>query len=66
MNTPPAKPVPLGPPLAMTEAELAALELPPSPEAIDAAVADWVRYAPARAKAYVFAKVVNPVDEVQG
>ena len=62
MNTPPVKPVPLGPPLAMTEAELAALELPPSQEAIDAAVADWVRYAPARAKAYVFATVENPVD----
>ena len=66
MNTPPAKPVPLGPPLAMTEAELAALELPPSQEVIDAAVADWVRYAPARAKAYVFAKVENVVDEAQG
>ncbi len=60
------KPVPLGPPLRMTEAELAALELPPSPEVIDAAVADWVRYAPQRAKGYVFAKVENVVDEVQG
>ena len=65
MNTPPAKPVPLGPPLAMSEAELAALELPPSQEAIDAAVADWVRYAPQRAKGYVFAKVENVVDEAQ-
>ena len=62
MNTPPVKPVPLGPPLAMTEAELAALELPPSQEAIDAAVADWVINAPARAKGYVFAQVVNVVD----
>ena len=62
MNTPPAKPVPLGPPLAMTEAELVALELPPSQEAIDAATVDWVRYAPARAKGFVFAKVENPVD----
>ena len=62
MSTPPAKPVPLGPPLAMTEAELAALELPPSQEAIDAAVADWVKYAPPRAKGYVFAKAENPVD----
>ncbi len=60
------KPVKLGPPLAMTEAELAALELPPSQEVIDAAVADWVKYAPARAKGYVFAKVENPVDEAQG
>ncbi len=66
LNTSPiAKPVPLGPPLAMTEAELAALELPPSQEAIDAAVADWVRYAPARAKGYVFAKVENVVDEAK-
>jgi hypothetical protein len=46
----------------MTEAELAALELPPSPEVVDAAVADWVRYAPAKARGYVFAKVENPVD----
>jgi len=60
--TPPAKPVPLGPPLAMTEAELAALELPPEQAVIDAAVADWVRYAPAKARGYVFAKVENPVD----
>ena len=62
MNTPPAKPVPLGPPLAMTEAELAALELPPSQEEIDAAVADWARYAPQRAKGFVFATVENVVD----
>jgi hypothetical protein len=63
MTTPPAKkPVKLGPPLAMTEAELAALELPPSQEAIDAAVADWVKYAPARARGFVFAKVENVVD----
>ena len=65
MSKKPAKPVPLGPPLRATEAELAALELPPSQETIDAAVADWVRYAPARAKGYVFAKVENPVDEAQ-
>lgn len=63
MNTPPAKPVPLGPPLAMTEAELAALELPPEQSVIDGAVADWVALAPARAKGYVFAKVDNVVDE---
>jgi len=63
MTTPPAKPVKLGPPLAMTEAELAALELPPEQAVIDAAVADWVRYAPQRAKGFVFAKVENPVDE---
>jgi len=56
------KPVPLGPPLAMTEAELAALELPPEQAVIDAAVADWVKYAPARAKGYVFATVDNVVD----
>lgn len=67
MTTPPAKkPVPLGPPLVMTEAELAALELPPEQSVIDAAVADWVRYAPARAKGFVFAKVENVVDEAQG
>ena len=57
------KPVPLGLPLAMTEDELAALELPPSQEAIDAAVADWLALAPARAKGYVFAKVENVVDD---
>ena len=66
MNTPPAKPVPLGPPLRATEAELAALELPPSQETIDSAVADWVRYAPARAKGFGFATVQNVVDEAQG
>ena len=60
------KPVKLGPPLRMSEAELAALELPPSQEAIDAAIADWVKYAPARAKGFVFAKVENVVDEAQG
>lgn len=57
------KPVPLGPPLAMTDDELAALELPPSQEAIDAAVADWLALAPARAKGYVFAKIENVVDD---
>lgn len=62
MNTSPAKPVKLGPPLPASDAELAALELPPSPEVIDAAVADWLRYAPQRAKGYVFAKAENPVD----
>jgi hypothetical protein len=66
MTTPPTKkPVKLGPPLAMTEAELAALELPPEQAVIDAAVADWVRYAPAKARGYVFAKVENPVDEAK-
>ena len=58
----PARPVKLGPPLAMTEAELAALALPPPQEVIDAAVSDWVKYAPARAKGFVFAKVENPID----
>ena len=57
------KPVPLGLPLQATEDELAALELPPSQEAIDAAVADWLALAPARAKGYVFAKVENVVDD---
>lgn len=57
------KPVPLGPPLAMTDDELSALELPPSQEAIDAAVADWLALAPARAKGYVFAKIENVVDD---
>ena len=62
MPTKTKKPVKLGPPLRMTEAELAALELPPSQEVIDAAVSDWVKYAPARAKGFVFAKVENPID----
>ena len=57
------KPVPLGLPLAMTDDELAALELPPSQEAIDAAVADWLALAPARAAGYVFAKVENVIDD---
>ena len=57
------KPVPLGPPLAMTDDELAALELPPSREEIDTAVADWLALAPTRAKGYVFAKVENVVDD---
>ena len=57
------KPVPLGLPLQATEDERAALELPPSQEAIDAAVADWLALAPTRAKGYVFAKVENVVDD---
>ena len=57
-----SKPVPLGPPLRASDDELAALELPPEQAVIDAAVADWVKYAPARAKAYIFAKIDNPVD----
>jgi len=57
------KPVPLGPPLQATDDELAALELPPSQEAIDAAVADWLALAPARAAGYVFAKVENVIDD---
>lgn len=56
------KPVKLGPPLAMTPAELDALELPPEQAVIDAAVADWLALAPARAKGLVFAKVENVVD----
>ena len=57
------KPVPLGLPLQATEDELAALELPPSQEAIDAALADWLALAPTRAKGYVFAKIENVVDD---
>ena len=57
------KPVPLGPPLAMTDDELAALELPPEQAAIDAAVADWLALAPARAAGYVFATVENVIDD---
>lgn len=56
------KPVPLGPPLAMTDDELAALELPPEQVVIDAAIADWLALAPARAAGYVFAKIDNVVD----
>ena len=56
------KPVKLGSPLRSSEAELAALEQPPEQAVIDAAVADWVKYAPARAKGYVFATVDNPID----
>ena len=57
------KPVPLGPPLAMTDDELAALELPPEQAVIDAAIADWLALAPTRAKGYVFAKIENVVDD---
>jgi len=57
------KPVPLGPPLAMTDDELAALELPPEQAIIDAAIADWLALAPARAAGYVFATVENVVDD---
>jgi hypothetical protein len=57
------KPVPLGPPLAMTDDELAALELPPEQAVIDAAIADWMALAPARAAGYVFAKIDNVVDD---
>lgn len=56
------KPVKLGPPLQATPAELDALELPPSQDAIDAAVADWLALAPPRARGYVFAKVENVID----
>ena len=59
------KPVPLGQPLAMTDDELAALELPPEQAVIDAAIADWLALAPARAAGYVFATVENVVDEAQ-
>ena len=59
------KPVPLGPPLAMTDDELAALELPPEQAVIDAAIADWLALAPERAAGYVFAKIDNVVDEAQ-
>jgi hypothetical protein len=47
----------------MTDDELVALELPPSQEAIDAALADWLALAPTRAKGYVFAKIENVVDD---
>ncbi len=57
------KPVPLGPPLQATDDELAALELPPEQAAIDAAVADWLALAPARAAGYVFATVENVIDD---
>jgi hypothetical protein len=59
------KPVSLGPPLQATDDELAALELPPEQAIIDAAIADWLALAPARAKGYVFAKIENVVDDVQ-
>jgi hypothetical protein len=58
-----SKPVPLGPPLRASDDELAALELPPEQAVIDAAIADWVRYAPARAVGYVFATIDNVVDD---
>ena len=57
------KPVPLGPPLAMTDDELAALELPPEQAVIDAAIADWLALAPARAAGYVFAIIEDVVDD---
>ena len=59
------KPVPLGPPLQATDDELAALELPPEQVVIDAAIADWLALAPARAAGYVFATVENVIDEAQ-
>ena len=57
------KPVPRGPPLAMTDDELSALELPPAQAVIDTALADWLVLAPARAAGYVFAKVENVIDD---
>ena len=57
------KPVPLGPPLAMTDDELSALELPPAQAVIDTALADWLVLAPARAAGYVFSKVENVIDD---
>ncbi len=57
------KPVPLGPPLAMTDDELAALELLPEQAVIDAAIADWLALAPAQSAGYVFAKVENVIDD---
>jgi hypothetical protein len=47
----------------MTDDELAALEQPPEPAVIDAAIADWLALAPARAKGYVFAAVENVIDD---
>ena len=57
------KPVPLGPPLQAPDDELAALELPPAQAVIDAAIADWLALAPARAAGYVFATVENVIDD---
>ena len=59
-----AKPKPLGAPLQASEQELDAL-LTPTEADIDAAIADWLALAPARAAGYVFAKIENVVDEVQ-
>lgn len=56
------KPVPLGPPLTSTEAELAALSNPSQAD-IDAAIAHWLKYAPARAKGLLLAQVDDPLAD---
>ena len=57
-----SKPVPLGPPLVATEAELAALS-EPTPADIDAAIAHWLKHAPARAKGLLLATVDDPLAD---
>jgi hypothetical protein len=59
-----SKPVPLGPPLVSTEAELAALEQPTQAE-IDAALAHWLKYAPARAKGMLYAQVEDVLGNAE-
>lgn len=56
------KPVPLGPPLVTTDAELAALGDPTQAE-IDAAIAHWLKHAPARAKGLLLAQVDDPLGD---
>ena len=56
------KPVPLGPPLVATEAELAALDNPTQAD-IDAALAHWLKHAPARAKGLLYAQAEDPLAD---
>lgn len=54
------KPVPLGQPLVATEAELAALDNLSQTD-IDAAIAHWLKNAPARAKGLLLAQLTDPL-----
>lgn len=58
------KPVPLGPPLVTTDDELAALGDPTQAE-IDAAIAHWLKHAPARAKGLLYAQAVDPLADAE-
>lgn len=53
---------PLVPPLVASEEELAALENPTEAD-IEAAMAHWLQHAPPRAKGYIYARQVDPLEE---